>query len=99
MAYEIIVSEEVFTALNAVILYLEESWSKKIAEDFLLNFYEKVESLSKNPHIGRQTHKNPSIRKIAITKHNTLYYEIASNRIELLAIFFNAQNPARNKFE
>jgi DNA modification methylase len=46
-----------------------------------------------------QTLKNPSIRKFIIIKHNTLYYEIFENRIEHLTIFFNAQNPDKNKLK
>ena len=37
MAYQVIISDEVFGALNAIVLYLESKWSKKDAENFLLN--------------------------------------------------------------
>ena len=99
MAYEIIISDEVFSALNAIVLYLEKEWSKKVATNFLLIFYDTVDSIANNPKIGRKTIKNPSIRKILVTKHNMLYFEVAGNRIELLTIFFTAQNPAKNKLE
>ena len=99
MAYEIIVSDEVFSALNAVVLYLEKRWSKKDAEKFLLIFYDRVTAIANNPTIGRKTTKNTSIRKILITKHNMLYYEVTGNRIELLTIFFTAQDPGKNKLE
>ena len=99
MAYEVIISEEVFSALNAVVLYLEKRWSKKDAENFLLIFYDKVNAIANNPNIGRKTVKNTAIRKIPITKHNMLYYEITDTRIELLTIFFTAQHPDKNKFK
>ena len=99
MAYEIIISDEVFSALNAVVLYLENKWSKKDAENFLLIFYNTVDKLTNNPTLGRKTFKNPSIRKLLITKHNMLYYEVTGNKIALLTIFFTTQNPDRNKLE
>lgn len=76
MAYQVIISDEVFGTLNTKLLYLESKWSKKDAENFLLNFYRKVDMLAENPLIGCKTIKNPTIRKLLITKHNLLYYEI-----------------------
>ena len=99
MAYEVIISDEVFSALNAVVLYLEKRWSKKVAADFLLIFYEKVDTISKNPSVGRKTHKNPAIRKLLITRHNMLYYEVTGNQLALLTMFFTAQDPEKNEFE
>ena len=39
MAYQIIIADEVFTALNSIIFYLENKFSKKVAAHFLLIFY------------------------------------------------------------
>lgn len=99
MAYEVIFSEEIFEKLNTIIYYLETNWSKHVAEAFLMTFYSRIDNLAYNPKAGMQTKKNSAIRKFIITKHNTLYYEIFENRIELLTIFFNSQNPDKNKYE
>jgi plasmid stabilization system protein ParE len=99
MAYQVIISAEVFNAVNSIVLYLEAKWSKKVAENFLLTFYEKVEALSKHPTIGKRSNKNPTIRRILITKHNMLYYQINESNIELLNIFYTAQDPLKNKLD
>jgi plasmid stabilization system protein ParE len=99
MAYEVIFSDEIFEKLNSIIYYLENNWSKDVAEAFLKTFYRRIDNLAYNPKSGMQTKKNPAIRRFMITKHNTLYYEIFENRIELLTIFFNSQNPDKNNFE
>ena len=52
MAYQIIISDEVFSLLNAVVLYLESKWSKKDAENFLLIFYSTVHKLMNNPTLA-----------------------------------------------
>ncbi len=98
MVYEVIFSDEIFEKLNAIVYYLENNWSKEVAEAFLKTFYRRIDNLAFNPKAGIQTLNNPNIRKFVITKHNTLYYEIFENRIKLLTIFFNAQNPNKNKF-
>jgi plasmid stabilization system protein ParE len=99
MAYEVIFSEEVFEKLNHIIFYLETNWTKEVAQNFLLTFYDCIDKLAFNPKAGTQTLKDPTIRKFVITKHNTLYYQINNNKIELLTIFFNVQNPNKNKYE
>ena len=55
--------------------------------------------LAENPLLGRKTIRNSSIRKLLITKYNLLYYEIKGNQIALVAIFFTAQDPGKNKWE
>ena len=99
MAYEVIISTDVLSTLDAVVFYLERNWSKKIAEKFLLTFYETVDAIAINPTISSRTSKYPTIRKILITKHNMLYYEVNHDRIELLQIIDTRQNPEKNKFE
>ena len=99
MAYKVIISNEVVKNLDAIIFYLEQNWSKAIAEKFLISFYKSVDSISKNPKLSKKSSKHSSIRKILITKHNILYYEVHNERIELLQIFDTRQNPVKNKFE
>ena len=99
MAYKVIISDEVFNSLNSVTAYLEARWSKRVAQNFLLTFYEKVDAIIKHPNIGKRTIKNPAIRKLLITKHNMLYYEVSGSTIHLLTIFFTIQDPGKNKME
>lgn len=99
MAYQVVIPEAVFDTLNSIISYLEENWSKKIAENFIVAFYEKINIISKNPKVGRKHSQKIFIRKILITGHNVLYYDVCDDKVNLLGIFFNVQNPKKNKFE
>jgi plasmid stabilization system protein ParE len=99
MAYEVIISTDVLKSLDAIIFYLEKKWSKNVAKRFLVTFYKKVDTIALNPAISRKSSRYPAIRKIFITKHNILYYEVFEERIELLQIFDSRQNPAKNIFE
>jgi plasmid stabilization system protein ParE len=99
MAYEVIISTDVLKSLDAVIFYLERRWSENVAKKFLLTFYKKVDAIALNPTISRSSSRYPAIRKIFITKHNILYYEVFEERIELLQIFDSRQNPQKNIFE
>ena len=87
MAYEVIISTDVLKSLDAVVFYLERKWSANVAKEFLRTFYKKVDAIAINPSISRKSSRYPTIRKIFITKHNILYYEVFEERIELLQIF------------
>ena len=99
MAYEVIISTDVLKSLDAVVFYLERKWSVNVAKKFLRTFYKKVDAIAINPSTSRKSSRYPTIRKIFITKHNILYYEVFEKRIELLQIFDSRQNPAKNIFE
>jgi plasmid stabilization system protein ParE len=99
MAHKVIFSKDVLIRIDAIVFYLEKNWSKTVAKNFLLRFYEKIDTIASNPALGRKSSRYSSIRKILITKHNMLYFEVFNNRIELLQIFDTRQNPAKNKFD
>ena len=99
MAYKVIFSRDVLNGLEAIIFYLERNWSKAIAQKFLLRFYEKVDTIAINPATGRKSSRHSSIRKMLITKHNMLYFEVFTDHIEILQIFDTRHNPVKNKFE
>lgn len=78
--------------------YLREKWGYKVTSNFIEIVEFKLDSLSKQPFIGRLS-KDGETRMLLITKHNKLYYQITENMIELLEIFDTRQNPVKNKFE
>jgi plasmid stabilization system protein ParE len=89
MAYEIVYSEAAEKQLNALVAYLEIEWSGKVADSFLVIFNK----------LGRPLDRDPSIRKVTLTKHNLLYYTFDSTRVFLLTIFDTRQNPGKNPLE
>lgn len=99
MAYSVVFSNDVLNRLDAIVFYLERNWSKAVAKRFLIRFYERVDTIALNPALGRKSSRYESIRKILITKHNMLYFEVFNDRIELLQLFDTRQNPAKNKFD
>lgn len=99
MALEIVYSKKLKISLDLILAYLENKWSSNVAKNFLGIFTERVESLSNFPNSGIRTNNDASIRKIVITKHNVLYYELKNNQLLQLNIFSAKQNPAKNKYE
>lgn len=93
MARRIIWTQNANNDLHQLSKYLKEEWSKEIAQNFNKKLFMRIELISKFPHLGKPSIKSPSIRKIVITKHNSLYYLVDKENIVLLNIFDTRQNP------
>ena len=99
MAYEIVYSRAAEKQLNALVAYLEIEWSERVADSFLVVFNDKLELLRLNPKLGRPLERDPSIRKVTLTKHNLLYYTFDLSQVYLLTIFDTRQDPDKNPLE
>lgn len=93
MARRIIWTQNANNDLHQLSKYLKEEWSKEIAQNFNKKLFMRIDFISKFPHLGKPSIKSPSIRKIVITKHNSLYYLVDKENIVLLNIFDTRQNP------
>ena len=99
MAYKIRYNKTYLKELKVIAGWLEKKWSKKTADDFVKEVYNKIHNLSITPFAGTITQKSPDIRKLVITKHNKVYYRVKGNTITVLNLFETKLNPKRNKYE
>lgn len=56
-----------------------------------------IELISKTPKIFPESYEKKEIRKAVIEKHNSLYYRIIENLIEIVSSFSNLKNPDNKK--
>jgi len=84
--------------LKQIIQYLEKNWSTTDVDNFRDKLFQRIDILSKWPAIGRASDKDPSIRRIVITKHNLLFYEIENDEIVILNIFDTRQDPIKTPY-
>jgi plasmid stabilization system protein ParE len=99
MAYKVIVNKRGAKRLLDILDYLEENWGKKVAEDFLDKLNRMLTILEGRPFIGSPSGKQPTVRRILLTKHNRVYYRVKGNTVFVLNVFDTGQNPRRNKFD
>ncbi len=99
MAYKIIWTENAREDLKSIVEYLQSEWSFTIAENFLIECESKIDLISHFPEIGIASERNIFIRRILITKHNALYYQLNKNEITLLDFFDTRQNPEKDIFK
>lgn len=98
MAYKIVWTQNAKSDLKSIIDYLEDEWSLAVARKFSAKLYLRLEIIKHLPFIGKQSQRNSEIRKILITKHNSLYYQVIVNKkiIVLLDFFDNRQHWDKN---
>ncbi len=76
MAYKIAYKKRFNNKLIKLLQYPETEWSEKTAIEFLEKIDKRIETLRKQPYIGKPSSSKPNLRTILITKHNRLYYKL-----------------------
>jgi plasmid stabilization system protein ParE len=95
MAFEIVWRKKTRDTFFSIIQYLNEHWSKNVAEDFVKTVERKLELLSMFPLMGVESRKRKGMRKLLLSPQNMLVYRIKGKRIILLQIYDTRQNPMR----
>ena len=99
MAYKIKWTENAVEDMEHIMQYLLDEWSHQNATKFLEQVFYKIEIIKSLPFTGKQSAKKPGIRKILITKHCSIYYQLKEDVITILDIFDHRQDPKKSIFE
>lgn len=86
MALEVVWTPTAASKLSDVLGFLESNWPHFVSKDFTVSLEQQIELLKYFPEIGIQSEREPSIRKVLVTKHNALYYTFNSEQIVILTI-------------
>lgn len=86
MAKKIVWSFTAKARYRQIIEYLLVNWSERQALDFSKIVDRKLYLLARFPFLGIRSQKDPKLRKLLITKHNRLFYEVRGQKIFLLDI-------------
>lgn len=98
MAYKVIYKKRFNNKLIKLLEYLDKKWNCKVAEDFLKTLDKRIDTLKKQPLVGKPSIKKPDIRAILITKHNRLYYKFNGDAIVVLNMYDTKSNPKKNPY-
>lgn len=97
--YEIVWSDFALNELQNTITYLEENWTKRELRILASRLESTLSLISKNPFIFQSSEIKKDLRRVIILKHNTLYYRLKNNKIEIISFFSNRQSPQRRKLK
>jgi len=95
--FNIIWSDEAKNNLLCIIDYFETNWNEKGLRNFFEKFEKTLQLISQNPQIFRLTNKRKNVRKCVFSKQTSIYYKFENNKVYLITLFDNRQNPKRLK--
>ncbi len=93
---EIIWTPQAEKDLERNIDYLLQDWSEKVAQSFVQSVTQTIKQISKNPNTF-QRYESSKIRFVLIVPQITLFYEVDENKVVLLRLWNNKQDPLRRK--
>ena len=97
--YKILWTDFALKELEDTIEYLEENWTEKELQNLALNIEETLKLITQNPELFQGSEIKKDIRRAIILSHNTMYYRVKNNQIEIISFFSNRQNPKKRKLK
>ncbi|MHA8066715.1 type II toxin-antitoxin system RelE/ParE family toxin [Aquirufa sp. ROCK2-A2] len=95
--YKILWTDYALRELEITIEYLQSNWTDRELRNLAFEIEETLNLLSHNPNLFQATDSRKDIRRVVIAKHNSLYYRVKNNTIEIISFFSNRQNPNKRK--
>ncbi len=69
-----------------------------VADKFIIEFKNRLGTLSEHPFIGTPSLVSKPVRSILITKRNRIFHRIKGNQIEISNLYDTRRNPKKNKY-
>jgi plasmid stabilization system protein ParE len=90
---EIIISPIAQWKIEELLNYLETEWSFHAKNKFLNILLRAFDQLAKHPRSSIKSSEFPDLYKKVVTKHTSIYYRIKGDRLEIVDMVDNRQNP------
>lgn len=84
--------------LDNITEYLNQNWETQVVLNFLDQLDDLIALIQNNPKLFPVINDDLGIRKCVVTKHNTLFYRIKPDKIEIVRIYDNRQDPEKLTF-
>ena len=98
MALEICWSKRADKKFDKILEYLSEEWGERVTRNFVKKVYSFLEILSEYPEIGTIENEENGIRGFTVVKDINIFYKVTEERVVLLDLFDNRQNPEKKRF-
>jgi len=94
----VIISETAYKTFEAMCAQVNERLGAKALNDFKKNAIKTLDLISSSPFMYKETEFDPNIRQGLIKKISSVFYEVKSDRIEVLFFWDNRQEPMFSDF-
>ena len=79
--------------IETILDYLQLNWNERIINRFINKVDDNVSLILEEPKIFPIINQELQIRKSVISKHNTLYYRVKEETLEIIRLFDSRQDP------
>lgn len=93
MGWKVYISPLAARKLEMILEAIEEKWNHTIRSRFLNELKSKRNQISEYPHSCPESTKMKGVFKAVINEHNSFYYRIKTDEIEIITFIYNQQNP------
>ena len=84
---------------DQILKYLGINWDIKVVIRFIDITEHLINQISENPKQYPLINKKKRIRKVVLTKHNSLFYRESKHQIDILRIYDTRQDPYKISFK
>ena len=95
MALKIFWTNRASKNFDIVLEYLEGEWGDQVTKKFIKDVYDFLELLVEFPEIGSIENNEKGIRGFTLIKQMNIFYRITKEKIIILGLFDNRQNPLK----
>lgn len=97
--YKILWTNFALGELENTIVYLNENWTERELRNLASEIEETLSLISHHPYLFEAFDSRKNIRRVVVAKHNTLYYRVKNNTIEIISFFSNRQSPKKRQLK
>ncbi len=94
---KVILSPTARRKLDALLDYLQDQWSEKVKQEFIIKLDRSIERVATHPKSCPQSRKFKGLYKCVVTRQTSIYYRITEQEIQIITLFDNRQNPSKRK--
>ncbi len=95
MGYVLSISTEASNNVHEIVNYLKREWTYKSVLKFENELIKCFENILERPENWLLIDKEKGIRKYKISKHNSAFYRLKENEIEVIAVFDHRRDPKK----
>lgn len=95
--YKLFWTDEALKNLDQILEYLQQNWTQKEVDNFKNKVSNQLDIILRFPLIFPQSDQQSRLRKSAISKQTTIFYEIKGPVIYLVYLFDTRQDPNKIK--
>lgn len=91
--YTIFWTDEAIQNFESILRYLEQEWSEKEISNFKAMLNKRLGLIQKYPELFPSSEKVPHLRKAVLSKQTSVMYRISDDKIFIVHLFDNRQDP------